>query len=209
MEDLNFFYQAPLKTIKFINRKQFIINRKTLIIGNPQSGKTSLSCEHLSDFKQDERLYINLKDIRANPVEILSNLEKFIAAHPNIKALCIDNLSSQNEAEILKNINESGIENIIITTNLKTLKFENFGILELGYLDYEEFILFFRKNLDANLLFSHFLAHGNEVSSAFLDASEVAERLQNNLKKERNGTNINIIKSSSEKSHDIINAFEI
>ncbi|EAT99408.1 ATP-binding protein [Campylobacter curvus] len=209
MQNLDFFYETPLKTIKFINRKQFVSNQKTLIIGSPQSGKTSLMCEYLAQYKAEERLYINLKDLRADPLNLLTDLSEFLAAHPSLKALGVDNLSSQNEAEILKKIDTSTLETIIIATDQRSFRFENFSVLELGYLDYEEFILFFKKNLDANFLFSHFLAHGGAIKCAFLDASEVSESLQNDLKKELSPVNLNIIKECASKCHDTVSAFEI
>ncbi|MBR8464167.1 ATP-binding protein [Campylobacter sp. faydin G-24] len=209
MKDLDFFYQTPLKNIKFIDRKCYITRSKTLIIGNVGSGKTSMICEYLSAYKQEERLYINLKDMRCN-ANLLSNLKDFLLANPNIKVLGVDNISSQDEANTLKICSSlPQLQGFLIATNNRDINLPNFNTLKLGYLDYEEFILFFRKNLDENMLFSHFLAHGTAVKCAFLDASEVSEYLQNQLKKELSQSALNIIKECARKCGETMSVFEI
>ena len=194
MQALEFFYQTPLKAVKFIDRKARISSPNTLIVGAHGAGKTSLLCNHLAQYKSEERLYINLKDIRISAGDVIRNLGDFLRERASIKALGIDGVSSQDELDSLAECIGSPLESIVIATSQRGLKLKNFEVLELEHLDYEEFILFFKKNLDPDTLFSHFLAHGRAVLSAFLDASEVTINLQNELKKNLNDTQLNIIK---------------
>ncbi|MDL0089778.1 ATP-binding protein [Campylobacter gastrosuis] len=198
-------YQMPLKNIKFIDRKVKITADKTLIIGASGSGKTALVCEFLSRFKTNERLYIDLSDLRVD--EILGSLGKFLKSHDEIRAVCVEGVKTQSEIEILKNQVKN--EFLIITTQNKTLNFSPFSTIFLGYLDYEEFILFFKKNLDESMLFSHFLAHGVSLKSAFIDASFNAEILQNELKSKLSFLNLSIIKECANFVSLNVSAFEI
>ena len=78
MKSLETLYQAPIKNAKFIPRKYEIIPPKTLIIGAISSGKTALVYEFLSHYKSEERLYINLDDIRIDRASLLANLKEFL-----------------------------------------------------------------------------------------------------------------------------------
>ncbi|MBF0923763.1 MAG: ATP-binding protein, partial [Campylobacter concisus] len=62
---------------------------------------------------------------------------------------------------------------------------------------------------DQDLLFSYFLAHGNEIASAFLDSSEVTAHLQQLLRANLNEQSIAILKECATKCHDTISAFGI
>lgn len=193
MQTLEFFYQAPLKAVKFIDRKFSITAPKTLIIASEASGKTSLIYEHLKSFKSEERLYINFADIRVDPTEILQNLPAFLHANPAIKILAADNISSQEEASQISLIAQN-LPNCIIATDQKNINLQGFSRLILGLLDYEEFIAFFPKNFDEAQLFSHYLLHGKSPSSAFLDPNDVTQILQNRLKSQLSQNNLQIIK---------------
>lgn len=193
MDNLNSLYATPLKNTKFIDRKFSISSPKTLIIGASGSGKTSLLIDYLKRFKNEERLYINLSDIRVNSSEILENLPNFLTANKQIKALAMDNISSDEQTRKLAEILRENLENIILATQKRGINLPNFTTLNLNLLDYEEFIAFFRKNLDQDTLFNHFLTHGRSVSSAFLDASEISENLQNALRENLSETNIAIL----------------
>ena len=194
MQILNVLYQNPPKNIKFIDRKLTIDSSKTIIIGANASGKTSLVIDYLKKFKNEESLYINLNDIRVDKSEILENLISFLKINSNVKIVAIDNVDSQITADNFYKILKDNIENIIFTTNKKSIKLEEFKSLNLHFLDYEEFIAFFHKNLDQDALFSHFLSHGRSVTSALLDISEVNSYLQNILKENLDDMHINLLK---------------
>ncbi|CAD7288062.1 ATP-binding protein [Campylobacter suis] len=205
MKILEYFYNQPLRSVKFINRKMQITSPKTLIIGGFGSGKTTLVCEYLANFKQDERLYINLSDLRAKSDEILLNLSEFLSQKPNIKAVCIDN-ASMADFHILTNLNT---EILLITTADKTAQLSNFTKLNLPYLDYEEFIAFFRKNLDADMLFSHYLAHGRIPKNTFTDTTEVSENIQNLIQKALDKTTLNVLRECAKHTSENISVYEI
>jgi len=194
MQILNVLYQNPPKNIKFIDRKLTIDSSKTIIIGANASGKTSLVIDYLKKFKNEESLYINLNDIRVDKSEILENLISFLKINSNVKIVAIDNLDSQITADNFYKILKDNVENIIFTTNKKSIKLEEFKSLILHFLDYEEFIAFFHKNLDQDALFSHFLSRGRSVTSALLDISEVNSYLQNILKENLDDMHINLLK---------------
>lgn len=201
-------YQNQIKNVKFINRKSYISSPKTLIIGALGSGKTYVLCEFLEQFKDKERLYLNLKDLRVKKDEILLNLKDFLLQNSEIKAVGIDNINSQNDLKIIKECQQI-CENFIVTSSNKSLKIDGFATLNLNYLDYEEFIAFSRKNVEPNMLFSHFLAHGGAVKSAFLDINENVQYLQNELKKELSQNELNILKECAMHISSSLSTFEI
>ena len=208
MKNLETLYQAPIKNAKFIPRKYEIISPKTLIIGAVSSGKTALVYEFLSHYKSEERLYINLDDLRIDRASLLVNLKEFLEKNAQIKVLAVENLQGDDLVN-LDFLNELTLENIILTSKEFSLSLDGFARINLNYLDYEEFILFFKKNLDQDLLFSYFLAHGNEIASAFLDSSEVTAHLQQLLRANLNEQSIAILKECATKCHDTISAFGI
>lgn len=181
-------YQNPPKSTKFINRKYEISSSKTIISGSIKSGKTSLICEKLNEFK--EKLYINLDDLRVKRDGIFDDLNKFLD-EKNIEILAIENLKS-DEIKFIKTI-EQKCKNIIISTTQKDLEISGFTQLNLNYLDYEEFILFYKKNLEPSILFSQFLTLGNSPKSAFLEQFENIEYLQNSIKQTLTQTNQKIL----------------
>ena len=208
MNQLELYYNQPLKSSKFIPRKYEIISPKTLIIGPISSGKTTLVYEFLSHYKSEERLYINLGDLRIDKGPLLANLKEFLEKNVQIKVLAVENLHAE-ELKILSFLDELPLENIILTSRELSLSLDGFARINLNYLDYEEFILFFKKNLDQDMFFSYFLAHGNEIASAFMDSSEVTSHLQQLLKANLNDQSIGILKECAPKCHDILSAFGI
>jgi putative helix-turn-helix containsing protein len=208
LKTLETLYQAPIKNAKFIPRKYEIISPKTLIVGPMSSGKTAFVYKFLSHYKSEERLYINLDDLRIDRGLLLVNLKEFLEKNAQIKVLAVENLHA-DDLQNLSFLNELALENIILTTREFSLIFDGFAHINLNYLDYEEFILFFKKNLDQDLLFSYFLAHGNEISSAFLDSSEVTAHLQQLLRANLDKQGVAILKECATKCHDTVSAFAI
>ena len=200
---LDQFYNLPLKNQKFIDRKFKITAAKTLIIGTMLSGKTSLIIDFLSNFKNDEFLYINLDDIRIERTFILENLPKFLAQNPQIKILVIENFIPTDKIPPI-NLNE-----IIISTSFKNIDLENFFRLDLDLLDYEEFIAFFPKKIDLDSVLKHYLDHGRGTISAFLEPVEAMINLQNKLKIEFSKITLNILKECTKAQNTNISAFEI
>ncbi|MDO5045634.1 ATP-binding protein [Campylobacter sp.] len=209
MKELLSLYNTALKSLKFIDRKFSISSAKTLIVGGDGSGKTSLVIDYLKQFKDENFLYVNLQDIRINQSEILDNLERFLKDNKDIKVLAVENISSNEQAQKLAQISILNLQSVILTTNQKKINLDGFARLNLNYLDYEEFIAFFPKNLDQDQLFSHFVIHGNSLNSAFLDQSEVVESLQTRLKSSLNESDINLMRECVRFQGSNLSAYEL
>ncbi|WP_172201815.1 ATP-binding protein [Campylobacter sp. RM16188] len=209
MKELLSLYNTPLKSIKFIDRKFSISSSKTLITGGDGSGKTSLVIDHLKQFKNEEILYINLQDIRISKAKILDDLETFLKDNKTIKVLVIEGITLPEHIVAMDKISNLNLQNIIITTELKNINLSGFKKLNLSGLDYEEFIAFFPKNLDQDQLFSHFVTHGNNLNSVFLDQSEVVENLQSRLKSKLGEVEINLLKECAAFQGANLSAYEL
>ncbi|MBK1991904.1 ATP-binding protein, partial [Campylobacter sp. 2018MI35] len=151
MRVLNFFYENPHKFELNYERKIKITSTRTLIKGPKYCGKKTLIFNYLSQFKSEEILFLDLKDLRFEE-ESLKNLPSFLQKNTKIKILCLYNLEHNIS---LKDINIS----IILSTNKKDLKFEGFDELELDYFDFEEF-LSIGKNITSNHSLGLFLNYG-------------------------------------------------
>ncbi|CAD7288338.1 hypothetical protein LMG7974_00959 [Campylobacter majalis] len=205
MQTLAQAYQTPLKHIKYISRKLSITSPKTLLVGASGTGKTAMICEYLSEFKDEERLYVDLHDMRFVLSEI-GDIADFVKQN-DIKAVAIDGVSSQNISLFAKHL--QNVSNVVFSSEDKDCNLDDYACLNLNYLDYEEFILFFRKNLDETLLFSHFLAHGGAVASAFMDASLNASFLQNELRRKFSQVEILILIECADKISTNLSTYEI
>ncbi|MBK1964467.1 ATP-binding protein [Campylobacter novaezeelandiae] len=151
MRILNFFYENPHKFELAYERKVKITSAYTLLKGPKYCGKKTLIFNYLSQFKSDEILFLDLKDLRFEE-ESLNNLPSFLQKNTKIKILCLYNLENHIS---LKNINIP----IILSTNKKDLKIEGFQELELDYFDFEEF-LSMSKNITSNHSLGLFLNYG-------------------------------------------------
>ena len=134
MKSLETLYQAPIKNAKFIPRKYEIISPKTLIIGAISSGKTALAYEFLSHYKSEERLYINLDDLRIDRASLLLNLKEFLEKNSQIKVLAVENLQGADLIN-LDFLNGLTLENIILTSKEFSLSLDGFARINLNYLD--------------------------------------------------------------------------
>ena len=130
MEILENLYDIKHKNNHYYERKLSINSKKTLINGVKKSGKTSLIIDYLSNFTQEEILYIDLKDTRVDKKIIAKNLKNFVNSKP-IKILIIENFDN---SFALPNVEE------IILTCKEDI--EGFETLTLYPLDFEEFISF-------------------------------------------------------------------
>ncbi|MEE3744192.1 ATP-binding protein [Campylobacter porcelli] len=196
MSILEYLYQNPPKSREFLERKIKIESPKTLLKGVNGSGKSSLILNHLSKF--EKFLYIDLDDVRSFGLE--QNLDEFIKAN-GINAVAIENVK---EPPILPNC-----DNIIVSTDLNSLHIDGLDELEIFGLDYEEFILFYRKNYDAKTLFSHFLNRGNLAFSPFLSEFEIGAFLQKHIKASKGELNAKILANIANYIHQPLNIFKI
>lgn len=208
MKELEFFYNQDLPSIKFIPRKLSLNAGKTLLIKKPKSGATTLIIELLSRYKSDERLYFSKEDLRAS-ADILAKLDEFLGKFKNIKALGIDDISSRDCELLLNSKAINNLECVILSTNEQSLKMDGFKTRFLSYLDYEEFIAFFRKNLDESAIFSHFLELGGVPMLSASEAKMAAILTQDILKARLNKLELNIIKECANFIAKGLSALEI
>lgn len=149
MQYLEYFHNLNFNKSNFFHRKISIQSSKTLLIGPPNSGKSSLIYEYLSN--KTDFLYLDLNDIRLNTKTLYLDLINFIQKF-HIKTLVIENFD-----ETLKLPN---IDNIILSS-IKPINIKNFKKIEVNPLDFEEFISFEKKFIDEETCFNHFFSHGS------------------------------------------------
>lgn len=179
---LQFFYEKQLEIQTQLKRKVEILPENTLIKGPKYCGKKALIFNFLSNYKDGEFLFLDLKDLRFE-LKSLENLSNFTLQNPQIKILCLYNLNTSLNLESIK-------IPIILSTDKKDLKLQNFKELELDYFDFEEFISV-NKNLPINHLVGLFFQLGRskftqqKLRSTFSELElEILKFLAKNLGKQ-------------------------
>ncbi|WP_026803477.1 ATP-binding protein [Aliarcobacter lanthieri] len=166
-------YEINFSKINFLERKEKIVEAKTIISGANKTGKSYLIYDFLSNFKSEEYLYIDFLDLRnAYIKDELFFLQEFIDKK-NIKALVLENIE---DSIILPNC-----QNIIISS-LKNIKIDGFSNLSLSALDFEEYLLFDNKHQNITQSFNSFLKYGNLAELINIEENKKNQRLQEILK---------------------------
>lgn len=168
MKTLEAAFETDFNKIDFLERKVTITNSKTFIYGPPRSGKSYLIYDFLSNFKNDEYLYIDLNDPRNDLEEIKQNLFEFIKIN-QINIIAIENYNFEFE---IPNCNT-----IIISSN-KKLEIEDFSTLFVPPLDFEEYLLHDKKHQNITNSFNYFLKYGNLPELIQIDENKKTSRLQ-------------------------------
>ncbi|TKX31485.1 DUF4143 domain-containing protein [Campylobacter estrildidarum] len=156
MKILNFFYENASKFEMSYERKVQISHANIILKGPKKSGKKTLIFNYLSQFKQEEILFLNFNDIRFEK-ESLKQLGFFLQNNIQIKILCLYGVDFSLDLKDIK-------IPIIISTNRKDLYIDGFKELQLDYFDFEEFISI-NKNLPINHLVGLFLQIGRSELS--------------------------------------------
>ena len=145
-------YQINFSKINFLERKIKIINSKTIICGPSKVGKSYLVYDFLSNFKNEDYLYIDFFDLRnKNITNELQFLDEFIK-EKNVEVLILENFDHQCKIPDCTNI---------ILTSQKNIIYENFEKINLYALDFEEYLLFDSKHQNITQSFNSFLKYGN------------------------------------------------
>ena len=145
-------YEINFSKVNFLERKTKIENKKTIICGASKVGKSYLVYDFLSNFKNEEYLYIDFFDLRNSNIDKeLSLLDDFISLK-DIKVLVLENFNNQCKIP--------NCENIILTSQ-KSIEYKNFKKIELFALDFEEYLLFDNKHQNITQSFNNFLKYGN------------------------------------------------
>jgi len=149
MEILENLYDIKHKNNHFFERKISITSKKTLINGVKKSGKTSLIIDYISNFLQNEVLYIDLNDTRVDTKKVAKNLQNFLDLHP-IKVLVIENFDHSFALP--------SVEEIILTCKEDV---EGFDAITLYPLDFEEFIAFDARHSNIETIFQIYANTGS------------------------------------------------
>lgn len=172
MELLENLHDKPPIISHFFGRRYHIEDSKTVMIGMPKSGISSIIIDFLSTLKKGSYLYIDLSDPRVDK-EGLEKLELFIKKQ-KILHLVIENYT--------KDFTLPNIKNITLTSSDRLLKIKNFKRLEVKPLNFEEFIGFQQRHFDSEHIFNTFTAYGNLPKNQTLNEYENIHYLQDNLK---------------------------
>lgn len=160
MNILNFFYENHPK-FEFSFDRKIKLNDQNIILKGPfNCGKKALILNYLSDFKDEEILFLNFNDLRLK-IEDISNLKYFLEKEKTIKIIIFYNL---NQIIDLSNIKQQ----IIISTTLKDFYIKNFTQINLDYLDFEEFISINKKNIPVSSMLGLFLQNGRMITNDLL-----------------------------------------
>ena len=166
-------YEINFSKVNFLERKTKIEHKKTIICGASKVGKSYLVYDFLSNFKNEEYLYIDFFDLRNSNIDKeLSLLDDFISLK-DIKVLVLENFN--NECKI------PNCENIILTSQ-KNIEYKNFKKIELFALDFEEYLLFDNKHQNITQSFNNFLKYGNLPLSINTEEHKKISKLQDIIK---------------------------
>ena len=166
-------YEINFSKVNFLERKTKIEHKKTIICGASKVGKSYLVYDFLSNFKNEEYLYIDFFDLRNSNIDKeLSLLDDFISLK-DIKVLVLENFNNQCKIP--------NCENIILTSQ-KNIEYKNFKKIELFALDFEEYLLFDNKHQNITQSFNNFLKYGNLPLSINTEEHKKISKMQDIIK---------------------------
>lgn len=172
MKTLEACYEINFSKVNFIERKIRITHPKTLITGASKTGKSFLIYDFLSNFKEDEYIYIDLNDTRNNIESIKNELDDFLRKN-KIKVLVLENFQYEFEVPYC--------ENIIISSNIEK-KIKGFKNITITALDFEEYLLHDNRHQNITQSFNTFLMYGNLPELINTDEHKRVQRLQEIIK---------------------------
>jgi len=198
MEILENLYDIKHKNNHYFDRKISITSKRTLINGVKKSGKTSLIIDYLTNFTQDEILYIDLNDTRVDKKAVGTNIHNFVKQKP-IKILIIENFD--------KSFKLPEVEEIILTCKDNV---EGFSTLTLYPLDFEEFISFDARHSNIEHIFQIYANTGSYPQVILNSSNSVHWSMQEMLHVMiSDSTEFEIFKKLSEAQSSKISLFQI
>jgi len=150
MNALEIIYENKIQFPLFLERKYKITNPFTIIKGPKLSGKTYLIYDYLQSNKDNDYLYIDMSDLKDLQLDY-SKLQKYINTM-NIKILVIENFDYS--------FNLPKVDSIIISTSIY-MSIDNYELLNVMPLDFEEYLAFDTKHQNTTNSFNSFLKYGN------------------------------------------------
>ena len=169
MTTLEFCHEIEFSKINFIERKLRITHPKTILRGAPNSGKSFLIYDYLSNFATSDYLYIDLEDCRNDKDEIKENIAEYVSSY-KIKVIVLENYFFDFKIPFCDSI-------IISTKEKKELK--GYKNLFLTPLDFEEYLLHDKRNQNITHSFNSFLKYGNLPQSVQTSEFKILINLQN------------------------------
>lgn len=152
-------YESDWGKIHCLPRKTALDSPKTVLTGPPHSGKTTLIRDTLARYGKKERLYLDLADFRIDSQEIAAHLVTF-CAQKNIQALAIEHYDSIIPLP-------ANLSTLIVSSDSPQSTPQGFESVTLQPLDFEEYLLFERKQHEVQQSFDAFLKDGTlpEISA--------------------------------------------
>ncbi|PID48169.1 MAG: hypothetical protein CR967_01395 [Proteobacteria bacterium] len=172
MELLEYLYEKPPSQSYFHPRNYQIKSSKTLILGMPKCGITSIIIDFLSSLDEKNYLYLDLDDMRLGEIQI-QKLNKFIKIK-DISYLVIENYN--------KDFPLPKVKNIILSSHNLTLHLKDFHTLHVKGLYFEEFIAYQQRNFNTQHIFSLYSNSGTYPKSAMLSKYENKTYMQEAIK---------------------------
>jgi len=194
---LDDYYRHDLHNPNFIERKASLNEESVWIMGISQSGKTSLIKNYLLSHKKSTYLYLDCRDIRLEINELNEHLEPFCIEH-KIKILALDNY--HNDIKLFT------LEQIILSSDYTDSN--EFEILTLHLLDYEEFLAFESKYYDSTAL-NHFFQLGGFPAMHRLPSEERSLYLQKTLSYALNDIELSVMIQASKMVTQKVSAFTL
>ena len=152
MNILEQIYEINFNKINFHERKIRIDNKNTIIKGPPKSGKSYLIYDYLSQYENEQYLYIDFNDYKNDKNQISKYLDDFVVSH-SIEVLVLENFCFDIKIPSL-------VTSVIITT-LMDNTIDGYETIYLEELDFEEYLLFDIKHQSSSNSFNSFLKFGN------------------------------------------------
>jgi GTPase SAR1 family protein len=149
MDILESLYENKITFPTLYERKMSITHKKTFVYGPKLSGKTSIIWNYLKNLEEDY-LYIDLDDFRYEKEE-LYNIESFLEKK-KIKVCVIENYTLGFPIPKVEEL---------ILSSLHFISLDNFTLLKVMPLDFEEYLLFDTKHQSTINSFNSFLKYGN------------------------------------------------
>lgn len=135
MKILNFFYENPPEFKGLFERKIRLDNKHTLLCGALKSGKKALILNYLRDFKAEEFLFLNFKDLRFN-LQALEHLEIFLQDKA-VKIIVFYGIDTGFNFDFSRLLSKY---QFILASEFLSLNFKDFKKIKLDFLDFEEFL---------------------------------------------------------------------
>jgi len=169
MQILQLLYEDIHKNSTFIDRKMTLNHKKIILYGPRKSGKTYLILDHLSQYTQENYLYIDLSDDRINLAEVAESLAMFVQKNP-IQLLVIEHFDFSFKLP--------PVDKIILTTSFTCNTIDDYQSYVLYPLDFEEFLAFDKKHSNIEHLFNLFTNQGTFPSIVQGNDADFSRSLQ-------------------------------